>query len=337
MAGATTVTSGFQQGLDVKAWKYWIDSDTYQQEKAVVPLIYKTIPIDTLHYQCTSMVGTGDWRQFGENEDIPVVTPIESWIVYLKPEKWGKQEIVSHEVQKSFQKFDNFLKAQQPSWNEDYVRTKEKHGANCFNYGGFTLGHEYFNATVTGVQTDPYPLFIYDSSALYATNGTDDHVNKASQSYYNGLLTTPFSVVNLQAAWNLFTITNARDEANSIVDIEPDLLVYANDVQFTVEEVMTSTTRPDTGMRADNVMKSMLGNRLKNVPWRFIVTAGHWMLIKSSANTMYPGFIFLEKEAPRFKFWEDNNNENYQMSATSMYGAGVANWRFVVGCNYPTS
>lgn len=329
----TAVTSGFPEGLDVKGWEYYLEANAYQQHKAVMPLVYKVKNIDTLHYQKSSMIGAGSWQNFGENQTIPIQTPVEGWIIYGKANKWGFMQPVSHEVQKSFQKFDDFLKAQMPEKSQDNIVTKETWAANMFNYGGYTAGSSYFDATVTGLQEDPYPNYIYDGQALYATDGTDDHVNKNGTSYYNGYQLDP-TITNLQTVYNRMVVYNSRRENDQKVQIKPDMLVFHPSLLFTMEELMTSSTRPDTANRADNVMKSLLGNSINTVDWFYLDTATHWMFLKSSKNETHPGFIFLEKEVPRFKFWEIPEKEIYVMSGTDAYGAVCANWRYVAASNY---
>ena len=49
------------------------------------------------------------------------------------------------------------------------------------------------------------------------------------------------------------------------------------------------------------------------------------------------GMIFQPVDSPMYDFWQDKRNKAYYASVFACWGSRVDNWRYWVGCNYPTS
>lgn len=321
----TTTLSGFPAGLAVDGYKwYW---EEYDKLDKVYPKVFTVTPCKTLYTKSTSGIGTGLLVEKPEGQKHAKKSPVEGYTVYGRNFAWSKQVGITKELHDDFQKLGNFLKSMMPQWAEDAVETMETFYANIFNYGGYTAGHSYFNATIPGIIDDPSGNFLYDSKPLFNLSG-NARASKGGGTYYNGLALAA-SKSNLQTAWNLMSVTNNRREDDTRIRIQPKYFLASPSLKFTVDELIKSPDDPTTANRAINVMRDLV----EPVYWHYLDSATQWTLIASNVK----GLKALMRVNPEFDMWEDKETKGYFMSIFMRFGVEITNWRGLVSSNFSTA
>lgn len=320
-----TETSGFPEALKADNYKWFWES--FDALPKVYPEVFEIKKTEKLYEKSTSAVGTGLLEETAENANYPEKSPMEGFVVYSKVRKWGKIEHVSKELHDDVTKLGNFLKSQMPIWTKDAVETMETFYANIFNYGGYTSGHSIFNASIPNVVSDASGDKIYDSSPLFAENGTY-HTSKGGGTYYNGLGALNISKSNLQDAYTRMTFYNNRKEDDTKMRMVPDILLASPALKFTVDELVKSPDDPTTSNRAVNVLHGVV----RPIYWPYLDDADQWTLLKARF-----GMKALMRENPHFAFEEKFESETYKMRISTRFGAEINNWRGSISANYATS
>jgi hypothetical protein len=315
----------FPEALKKDAYK-WFWSE-YDKLPTVYPQVFKVEKSDSAWDKATSGVGTALLEEKEEFQDLVIKTPTEGYIAYGKVRSWGKAVPISRELQDDFKKLSNFMKSMMPQWTQDCVETKETFYANVFNYGGYTAGHDIFNASIPNVLTDPSGDYIYDSSPLFAPSGTY-HTSKGGGTYYNGLGASSFSLANLKTAWLRMTTYNNRREDDTIMSIMPDTILANPAMKFDIDQVLNSSDDPTTTNRAINVVKGLV----KPLYWQYLTDTDQWTLAKLKF-----GLTALERTNPEFDMWEDKLSKTLYLSIFTRFGHMITDWRGLVSANYATA
>jgi len=315
----------FPEGLKKDSYKWFWEE--YDKLEPVYQQVFNVKKSDSAWEKETSGVGTGLLEEKGEFEDLAEKTPTEGYICYGKNRSWGKKETISKELYEDHQKLANFLKSQMPQWAQDAVETMETFYANIINLGGYTAGHDIFNASIPNVLSDPSGDYIYDSKPLFAASG-NDRSSKGGGTYYNGLGALNFSLANLQTAWLRMTVYNNRKEDDTKMRIMPDIILAHPAMKFSIDQVLNSPDDPTSTNRAINVVKGLV----KPVYWHYLDDTDQWTLAKAKF-----GLNALMRENPEFDMWEDKDSKTFKLSIFTRFGHLINNWRGLVSANYATS
>jgi hypothetical protein len=146
--------------------------------------------------------------------------------------------------------------------------------ADIFLYGSYTAGHKDTFDGSFPAHADPYPKFIYDGKPLFAASGNghplflDTSVLKYNQD------ALALSAANLEAARILMTRTNAVDEANQLIRIDPDMLIVPPELEQSADVLLGSTQAPGS---ANNDINTQRG-RYRRLTWRYLTDTDAWFL-----------------------------------------------------------
>jgi len=312
----------------IKAETYGYSWEAYQSYDSMYDQIYHIQKSNKAYEKDTTAIGSGPLHQKPEGGDIREVDPAEGWTVYGRNWEWAKMVKVTKEIAEDAIRLKNFLKSMVPDWTNDVEETKEEFFANAFNYGGYTAGHEMFDASIPGgALDDPSGDLIYDSKPLFTLEG-NERTTKGGGTYYNAIAES-FSKSALQDAYTLATLTNAVKENDTKRRQVVDTVYASPALMWDIREILDSPDAPETANRAKNTAYQLV----KYIENPYLTNTTQWTLLKAKDK----GLIALMREIPEFDMWEDKKKKCYMMSVYTRFGIMVKDWRKMVSSNASTS
>ena len=209
--------------------------EAYDKYTPVYPQIFNVQTMSGGFDHFTTGLGLGQLSERKEGDTIVASNPLEGFTIYAKARTFSDSFFLTAEFVKDTppEKIANVMRAFAGTWAEGVIASKETFAAKLFKYGGYTAGHDVFNNTITGVQTDPTGNLIYDGKPFFALTG-NNHPTKGGATYYNSLGALNLTAPNIQTAYSLMANTNNRDEKGEIIRLVPDVLVIPPALRFTV-------------------------------------------------------------------------------------------------------
>lgn len=214
-------------------------------------------------------------------------------------------------------------------FGQGFQRKKEQIAADLFIYGAYTAGRlATFDGSFPG-HADTYPKFIYDGKPWLAASGNghplflDSSVTKYNKTA-NSLTST-----NLETARILMSRTNAVDEANQVIRVDPDVLVVPPELTQTAEIILNSVQAPGSANNDTNTMRG----RFALKQWRYLTDTDGWFLGQAKK-----GLRFYDSGDPMIHVSEpDKKTGDVTIRFVSYAGAGVTDWRSWTGHNISAS
>ena len=325
------VRSDFEQGMKKNMYDYgWEKFDIvkprYQQ-------IFDEQSETAAYSQGTSVIGARKLEEkTSESQDAPEESVLEGWTTLGKMRTFHKMHTWSKETVRQNQKMKDIVKKTAGGWGQGYALTKDEFYAKFFNYGGYTAGHDVFNASIAGVVTDPTGDLMYDSRPLFNFSG-NTRTNKSATTYYNGLALS-LTATNLETMINRLCDTNAKNESDELVgfgdDSEMVMVVPTRAMEFKARRILESTLIPGNANNDTNVLKGIADC----IYWRELgaVDTDAWFV-----GYRKKGLIALSGWDLEYDFWIDNASGAYKAKVDCNFGARIDSWKPWVGSNFSTS
>lgn len=303
--------------------------ERYATHNPVYPQLFEVREMTGGYDKNTSGIGLGQLSERKEGNEIVASNLMEGFTVLCKARTFSDSFFMTMEfVEDSTpEKIGNVIQQFAGTWAQGVTATKETFAAKFFNRGGFLLGDDVFNNTITGVVDDPTGDLIYDGKPFFALSG-NNHPAKDGSTYYNSLGALPLSDANLKTAYNLITNTNNRNERGEIIALSPDVLVTSPNLRFTAKALLESERI--TGS-ANNGINSVQ-NLVNHIEWQYITGSDDWYLGKAKS-----GIVFYERKQPVIDVYQNEIDKKYYVTIDTRFGATVENWRPWVGANLSTS
>lgn len=306
----------------------------YAAEPTVRQSVFRTITAtpDQLGFTGRVMVGATVPRETGYGRPSDSRTMDEGYQWYGRSRKFSEDIVIPEEMYRSpnaMALIRQKLDLQVGGFGAGFQVAKEQVAANVFIYGAYTAGHRAtFDGSYPG-HTDPYPKFIYDGKPLFAASGNghplylDTSVTKYNKTA-NALTST-----NLDAARILMEDTNAVDEANQKIRIDPTLLLIPPALAQTAQVLLGSVQAPGS---ANNDINTMRG-RFALQTWRYLSDADGWFLGVPNKGLVFAdtGDPYIETGAP------DPKTGDVTIRFLSYCAAWVEDWRYWSGHNISES
>lgn len=320
----------FTEALKKEGYKwYW---SAYDEIPTTFQEVFAEETIDAAYTKETSAVGLNDLKEKPESEPIKTDAPHEGYPIYGKVRTFASKVVWSMELYDDAQIASLFQKTV-ASWGDAVPRTKDRWYADFFNKGAFTAGHDIFNNTIPDVISDPSGDVCYDGLPFFTPTGTK-RSSIAGGTYFNASASLGLDATGLQTVWNYMTVSNAYDEKDDEIIIEPDTLMVSPSYKFLGEELlqynninttafMISTTKPAT---------QSLKGRLKLIVWPRLTDTDCWIM-----GCAKKGIVALTRMNEQIDFYRDNETKAYVATIVVRFGGYVRNWRYWYGCNLPTS
>lgn len=329
--------SDFIEGLKKDGYEYYFEA--YDQLPTTYDRIAETKQSTAAYEKGTVLSGPGTLDEKTYGGDYETVGLTETWTWVIKNREFGNLlPIEGSTVEDIKERAGDIVKEWAGEWGGASKRTKEVRIANLFNYGGYTAGHDatFDNSIAGGVVTDSSGDLIYDSKPFFnLSNNT--RTAKNGSTYYNGLSLT-LTATNFETAWTLLKRTNAKTESGDEMALPLETLgmLVANTSQvLTAKKIFLSEQVAGGNLNDKNVlMKLVSEDRIIEMPYfnDATVTAGAWAI-----GCLKKGIRFYDRVAPQFDFWEEKKSNTLYARIRMRCGAGVIQWRYWVGSNFPTS
>ncbi len=314
------------EGMKATAYEYFLDAKEYSPEPSVYDKVADIRTSGKAYEQATSVVEDTDPSEREEGAAMEPIKPIEGFTTYAKMRNYYKMIEVTRETAEDHQKFKSFMSTITSGWANAMIRGTNKLVLSHFNKGGLTAGDALFNQSKTGVLTDPSGALCYDGKPLFNLTN-NKRTSKGGGEYYNAIAET-LSAANFKTLYNLMTVTNAKNEDDSEIEIRPNLLLVNGALNFTARTLLESTLLPGGANNDKNVLEGIVGL----VSTNYFTPSTGWVLMEAKK-----GLILYQRETEVIDVWYDHKHKLYLSSIEHRKGVMIKNFRFFGGSNIATS
>jgi hypothetical protein len=317
----------FTEGIKKDMYAYSLEK--YPQVPPVFSQLFEESNSDSAYELGTNAIINAPLIEAEESETVTYGKAGEGYTVSAKMRTFKRAISFSQEQVEDLgtAKIVNIVTTAAGTWTEDYVRLLEKESAKIFSYGGLTAGHSIFNASVAGY-TDPSGDMCYDGKPFFNLTGNKRPLYPgATATHYNGLA-LGIDETNLQAAYDLMTVTNNVDTNGEKIDLRPDVIVYPPSLRWTITTLLNTTGQVGSSYNDINTVK----NILRPIEWQYLTDTDAWFIGNSKK-----GIKFYSRVKLSFDFWRDMETGGYKAKARARFGHEVNDWRYWVGSKFSTS
>lgn len=305
---------------------YMSIDEGYLEKPTVYDRIFRSVKSNSAYEQMLNTLELGDLVEREIGDDIVFEKIKQGREKVVKARSFSKGfEIPKEMVDDYPDQGVNFVAEKAKDWGNIVRRHKEKTAASLFNKGGYTSGDPIFNNSTTGVRTDPSGDLIYDNKPFFNLSG--NLRSSLNGGTYSNATALTFSGNNLKTQLDLMT-TNAKNEMDEIVDIEPDVLLIPTQLRWQADQEINSTLLPGGGNNDINPLKGIV----EVLPWRYLTNPTAWYL-----GALGKGLLWVERQEPEIEIFRNNINKNYGCTIDLRYGLVVTDWRYWSASNSPTS
>jgi hypothetical protein len=178
-------------------------------------------------------------------------------------------------------------------------------------------------------ETDGQNIFNRAFSGSYL--GADDvalcsasHPLKKTGGLQSNLMTAAsLAVTSLRSA--ITKMEGTVDDAGILQHIKPKILLCSTTDKFVAWEILKSSTRPDTSLRADNAMKN---EDLSFFVGHYLTSTTAWFLLASKDDTE---LHFIWRRKFKVDFGNDFDTGDLKTKGTQRYSVGWSDFRGMVG------
>lgn len=323
------VRSQFTEGLRKDMYAYAFEA--YDSLDLVHEKLFDVIGSSSAYEQSTNVIGAGSLEEKPEGEKILFENAMEGYTIYGKNRTYAKGIEFYMELVEDMEpaKIANIVTEYARGWGEMYGIKKEELAANFFNYGGFTAGHDTFNAKITGVTPSDAPTALcYDGKPLFNLSGNERPLYPGqTAAYYNGLA-LPLTADNIKTLYLRMTSTNNVNSRGKKIALKPDIILVPSALTFTADVILKSTNVVNSANNDVNPVQNIVTKQ----EWQYLSDTDAWFLM-----TTKKGLKFHNRKPLTFDFWQDSETGSYFASALARFGAHVKDWRFQAGSNFSTS
>ena len=317
------------KGMVNDAYDYAIES--YNDKPIVFPQIFDVESTEGAYEQYTSVVGPGNFARVAEGGSIPNQPIVEGFTVYVANFKHAVECIITNEAIDDNRHIKNMLKSWSQGLGSQARITQEDEHAGLFNYGGYTAGHELFlNDIPGGTLTTSYGNKCYDSVCFF--NKSDNlRTAKSTLQYYNGFATLQLNEANLEAMFNLLSVTNAFSEAGKRIELMPDTLLvkYGSANWWTAKRLLESSASVTA---VQSGVKNLWQGALTLIGWTALTDSDAWFM-----GCAKKGLKSLARMPLAIDYYENKNIDSQIVRGRTRSGRGVQNFRYWAGANFSTS
>lgn len=317
----------FTDGVKKDMYSYSIES--YPTEEPVYKSLFEEVQSDSAFELSTNAVGLGKLKKKAEGTPIKFGTTAEGFTVAAKMDTFADGiEFTMEEVEDmNPAKIANIVTTMAGTWTVKSLQTKEEFYADIFNKGGLTAGDEIFNASVANY-TDNSGDLVYDGSPFFNLTGNKRPLFPgAAETHYNAIA-AGLDEANIQALYDLLTITNAVDSRGDKIVVDADTLLISPSLRWTALKLLETQKQVGT---ANNDINTVL-NLLTTVEWRYLNTPTFWAIGKAKK-----GIKAYNRKPLTFDFWEDPVTKGFKASVVERFGVEVNDFRYWAASNAPTS
>jgi len=324
---AELLRTDFTEGVKKDMYNYSLES--YPVKAPVYEQLYELSTSDSAYELSTNAIGMAKLTAKAEGTPIDFQSTTEGFTVAAKNHTYaaGLELSMEQVADMNPKKIADMVTGMAGTWTEKYIQTKEEFYAKTFNYGGYTSGDAHFNASVAGY-TDNSANLVYDGKPFFnLTGNTRPLFPGGSGSKYNAIA-LGLDEANVQALYDLITVTNAVDSRGDKIVINPDTLLIHPSLRWTAMELLKSQQQVDS---ANNNINTIL-NLLNLVEWRYLDTSTMWCIGQAKK-----GIKAYERMPLTFDFFEDPITKGFKATVISRFGFEVNDFRYWGASNAPTS
>lgn len=307
--------------------------ESFELEAPVYPKLFNVMHINELggmsYGQMTTIIGRGEPRRIGYAQAHDRRDTNEGYTAYWALRLLQDGFEVTQDMLRNWaanpRMAEAYVQRNSRSMGEAFAAARDRLCANVFNHGPLTAGNTTtFNGDKAGVQTDPNIGLIYDGKAFF---DTDHPLNRdAATTFSNHTASRTLTEANLETTLTTMRVTNAKNEQNLEININPNVLVYNPSLDFTGRKILKSAQLPGTANNDINPVQNML----EPVPWAKITDTDAWF-----PGVARKGIHFIHNGDPIVKQNVDTSRGLgiLQFDMLDEYTVVVDQWRYWYACN----
>ena len=307
---------------------YGIAWNAYHREPTMWPELCEVIPLNTGDgMKGTAGIGLDILDEISDTEEADVTTFHEGYPWRIRIRSKRKKFVITEDMLSDANKakFAQTVEELGNSWGEMVRLTEELDVSRLFNKGTLTVGDlEAFDGSFTD-EDDAYPKFIYDSVPWF--DGAHPLFLSATTTFSNITTSLTITKTNIETVYEAMTITNAMNERNQEIVIQPDTILTSPKNRFTLDAILGSQYGVDANLTI-NVIKGLVTPKY----WRFIEDTDAWFMGK-----LKKGIKFFDRMPMRITVVKVPNKPIWEVEVKRRYGVGVVDWRYWYACNQADS
>lgn len=318
----------FTEGIKADMYAYGFAK--YDSLPSVHDKVFEVVGSDKAYEQSTVILDAGELVEKKPKSRITFENAMEGFTIKGKNRTFAKGIEFEMELVEDMpkEKIANIVLAYAQQWSERLMQKKEEFAASFFNYGGYTAGHDVFNASITGVVTDSSGNLCYDGKPLFnLSNNLRPLYPGGTAAYYNALASA-LSAANLETLFLRMVSTNNVDSRGKKIGLRPTTLLVPSALTFTADNILKATNIVGNANNDINPMQ----NILQKLEWQYLTSATAWFI-----GVPGKGLKFHNRKPLTFDFYRDEETQSYKALAIARFGAHAYDWRFWHGSNAATS
>ena len=196
---------------------------------------------------------------------------------------------------------------------------KEDFIADMFQKGSLTAGSAaFFDGSSNGIQTDPYPKYIYDGLPWFDTAHT---LTGSTSTFGNHTVSLALNHANLQTVLTTMTSTNAVNERGERVVVSPTVIMVPPGLDYTAKVILQSVQLSGSANNDINVLSGALIPIVNRALDDGASTSSWWV------GEAGEGLEITDSGAPKLRTAYDPDADVVKVYAEFEFGAAVSNWR----------
>jgi hypothetical protein len=323
--------------LDVSKLPELVDKSGYPlmfQAYNAQPLVYQSIadvrPItDDILYGTKGSVIIGGSR-LSEREDGAEIQSIDSvsgptW--QCKVRQFSRRVDIPARMLKASDaagRVGNLIAEHAAAFGRYSALQKDDYVADMLQQGTLTAGNaDFFDGTFPN-NVDPNPAFIYDGLPWFDTAHTQ---TVGGNTFSNHTASLALTEANLQTVKNTMRATNAKDERDERILINPNVLIVPPGLERTARQLLESDLEPGSANNAINVHRATMDL----VVWNFLddaASASAWWVAERGQ-----GLRVYDSGAPVMELGYDPLKKVHYVTFEHWFGGAVTEWRYWYNAN----
>lgn len=270
--------------------------------------------------------GIGDFKLREDLAEIEADIPGQGPTWYCKIHQYSRRFDISDRLRQELGtvgRMGDYIARQVAKWGERAAVQKDKRVADVLQKGTLTAGSlDLFDGSHPN-ETDPNPKFIYDGLPFFDTAHTITGVSGTT--FSNHTASRALTEANLDTTLTTMTVTNAKDERNFEIQLDPDVLIVPRQLRRTALKILESDKAPGVSTNDINAMRGVLDPIVH--PYLTDDTDAWWVGTRGFGLRVY------DSGAPVIRTSYDHKTDSHIVSGQFYFGVVVTNWRGWYNCN----
>jgi hypothetical protein len=206
-------------------------------------------------------------------------------------------------------------------WGRRAPAQKDQIVADIFQKGTLSAGNLASFDNSYPNEADSNAGFIFDGKPFFAASGNGHPLLAGSSTLFNLIVSAALGSTTLQTTLTAMRTTNAIDDRELKIIVQPNVLLVPPDLEYTAKTLMNSALVPGSANNDANTLQGVL----RPIVWRYLTddTDAWWV----GATGQGGGVRVYDSGAPVIEAMLDPVTKDLIVTAEFVFGACVTDWR----------